>query len=98
MLVLATKLVIGVVLIWAWVLVLSGFVGLATMIAATSLPVYLGAMVLPDQQPLFIYTLVAAIGIIYWHRSNVQRMRDGNEHRNERLMLFRRRGKSDVDT
>ena len=81
-------LIIGVLFVWAWVLVVSGFVGLATMSAATALPVYLGISVLPDGQPLFIYTCVMAMLIIFWHRSNIQRMRDGTEHRNTRLMIF----------
>jgi hypothetical protein len=29
--------------------------------------------------------------VIYWHRSNIARMRAGNEHRNTRVMLFRRK-------
>jgi len=89
--VLGPGLIIVVVLVWAWVLVLTGFVGLATMTAATALPVYLGAMVLPDNQPVFIYSVVMAMCIIFWHRSNIQRMRDGTEHRNSRLMIFRRK-------
>jgi glycerol-3-phosphate acyltransferase PlsY len=91
LLVLSPGLVIGVLLVWAWVLVMTGFVGLATMSAATALPVYLGIMVLPDSQPLFIYTTVMAMCIIFWHRSNIQRMREGSEHRNTRLMIFRRK-------
>ena len=98
LLVLVPKMVIGLGLVWAWILVMSGFVGLATMVAAASLPAYIGAAILPDQQPLFIYTVIIASGIIYWHRSNIQRMRDGTEHRNEKVMLFRRRGSSDADT
>ncbi|MEL7186592.1 MAG: glycerol-3-phosphate 1-O-acyltransferase PlsY [Pseudomonadota bacterium] len=98
LLVLAPKLVIGVVFVWAFVLVMSGFVGLATMVAAVSLPAYLGIAVLPEQQPLFIFAFVVAGGIIYWHRSNIQRMRAGVEHRNEKLMLLRRRGNGNGDT
>ena len=97
-LVLAPMLVIGLVLVWAWVLVMSGYVGLATMVAAAALPAYLAVGLALEQQPFFIYTLVTAIGIIYWHRSNIQRMRDGTEHRNDRLMLFRRRRSNDADT
>ncbi len=89
--ILGPNLIIVVLLVWAWVLVISGFVGLATMTAATALPVYLGAMVLPDNQPVFIYTVVMAMCIIFWHRSNIQRMRDGTEHRNTGLMIFRRK-------
>ena len=89
--ILGPGLIIGVLLVWAWVLVLSGFVGLATMSAATALPIYLGLAVLPDNQPIFIYTTVMAMFIIFWHRSNIQRMRDGTEHRNSRVMIFRRK-------
>lgn len=88
--ILGPNLIIGLLLVWAWVLVMTGFVGLATMSAATALPVYLGVMVLPDNQPVFIYTTVMAMCIIFWHRSNIQRMRDGTEHRNTRLMVFHR--------
>ena len=95
--ILAPNLIIGVVLMWAWVLVLSGFVGLATMSAAIALPVYLGAMILPEEQPLFIYACVMAMLIVFWHRLNIQRMRDGTEHRNTRLMIFRRKNASSND-
>ena len=75
--VLGPHLIIGVLFVWAWVLVLSGFVGLATMSAAIALPIYLGVMILPEEQPMFIYTSVMAMLIIFWHRLNIQRMRDG---------------------
>jgi glycerol-3-phosphate acyltransferase PlsY len=89
--ILGPNLIIGVVLVWAWVLVMSGFVGLATMSAATALPIYLGVAVLPEEQALFIYSVVMAMCIIFWHRSNLQRMRDGTEHRNTSLMIFSRK-------
>ncbi len=96
--ILGPKLIIGVVLIWAWLVILTGYVGLATMAAATALPIYLGVAVLPDGQPLFIYCTVMAMFIIYWHRFNVQRMREGNEHRNTQLMFFHRKeSRSDDD-
>ncbi len=91
LLVLTPTLVIGVAFVWAWVLVLSGFVGLATMTAAIGLPVYLALAVLPDEQPLFIYATVMAMCIVFWHRSNIARMREGTEHQNTRFMIFRRK-------
>ncbi len=93
--VLGPQVIVGVILVWVATLVLSGFVGLATMVAATALPLYLGIMVLPDEQPLFIYSVVMMMCIIFWHRSNVQRMREGSEHRNSRLMIFSRKGNDD---
>jgi len=97
LMILAPQLVIGIVGVWAWVLVMSGFVGLATMSAAIALPIYLGVMVLPEEQPLFIYACVMAMLIVFWHRSNVQRMRGGTEHRNTSVMLFRRKNASSND-
>ena len=40
-----------------------------------------------------IYSAVMAMFIIFWHRANIQRMRDGVENRNEKLMLFRRKAR-----
>lgn len=95
LLVLGPALIIIVLLVWAIVVVLTGYVGLASMTAATSLPLWLGVTRLPADQPLFIYSVVMAMFIIYCHRANIQRMRDGNEHHLTKLMLFgRKRAKS----
>ena len=89
--VLAPAVILPMLLVWAWVVVLSGFVGLATMTAAVSVPLWLAVTRLPEDQGLFIYSTVMAMFIIFWHRANIQRMRQGVEHRNDRLMLFRRK-------
>jgi glycerol-3-phosphate acyltransferase PlsY len=88
LLVLGPALIMLVLLVWAVVVVLSGYVGLASMTAATSLPLWLGVTRLPADQPLFIYSVAMAMFIIYCHRSNIQRMRGGNEHRLTKLILF----------
>ena len=93
-LILSPKLILILLLVWAWVLVISGFVGLATMIAALALPVWLALTTLPGQQPLFIYCALMALYIVYCHRSNIARMRAGNELRNDKLMVFRRASSS----
>ena len=93
--VLGPELIVPIVLIWAWVLVMSGYVGLSTMIAATSVPVWLAVTRLPEDQPLFIYSAIMAAYVIRWHRSNIQRMRQGTEHRNTRLMIFGRKRKQE---
>ncbi len=89
--ILSPVLIIGVLAVWASVLVVSGYVGLATMSAATALPVYLGIAVLPSEQPIFIYTTFMAMCIVYWHRSNIRNIRDGTEYRNTGLMIFSRK-------
>ncbi len=90
LLVVGPQLVPPMLVAWAIVLVLSGYVGLSTMVAAVSAPAWIGVFYLPDQQPLFIYTAVMAGFVIRWHRSNIQRMRAGSEHRNDKVMLFSR--------
>ena len=70
----------------------------STMTAATALPVWVAVTGLDiESQPLFIYLAVIAGCIIYWHRSNIQRMRDGVEHRNEKLMLFKPKTRTGSD-
>ncbi len=91
LLVLAPKLVIGLVAVFASVLVLTGFVGLSTMTAAVSLPIFLSVGMTLEEQPFFIYAAVMAAFIVFWHRSNIARLRAGNENRMTRVMLFRRR-------
>lgn len=86
--------ILPMLLVWAWVVALSGYVGLATMTAAVSVPVWLAVTRLPGDQGLFIYSAIMAMFIIFWHRANIERMRRGEEHRNERLMLFRRKARA----
>jgi glycerol-3-phosphate acyltransferase PlsY len=97
LIVLGPELILPLFLVWAWVLVMSGYVGLSTMIAAASVPLWIGVSRLPEDQPLFIYTAIMALFVIRWHRSNIQRMREGTEHRNTRLMLFSRKRRSGAD-
>ena len=85
------ELILPMILVWGWVLVLSGYVGLSTMVAAASVPAWIGITRLPNDQSLFIYCLIMAMFVIAWHRSNIQRMRAGTEHRNTRLMIFSRK-------
>ena len=86
--ILAPMLIIIVLLAFASVLIVTGYVGLATMTAATSLPVWLAITRLPADQPLFIFSVVMALFIIYCHRSNIERLRTGTENRNTKVMLF----------
>ncbi|MEM8682451.1 MAG: glycerol-3-phosphate 1-O-acyltransferase PlsY [Pseudomonadota bacterium] len=93
LLVTSPLLILPMLLVFAVSLVLSGFVGLSTMLAASSLPVFVALGGLAESRELFVFSLGMALFIIYCHRSNIQRMRAGNENRNERVMLFKRRGR-----
>jgi glycerol-3-phosphate acyltransferase PlsY len=87
-LILAPTLIVIALLAFASVLILTGYVGLATMTAATSLPVWLALTRLPADQPLFIFSVGMALFIIYCHRANIERLQNGTEDRKTRVMLF----------
>lgn len=89
--VLGPALIIVVLAVWAVVVALTGYVGLASMTAATALPLWLGATRLPAEQPLFIYSAMMAVFIVYCHRSNIRRMQEGRENRNTAMMLIGRK-------
>jgi len=97
LIVLGPLLIAVVLLVWLIVVMLSGYVGLASMSAAVSLPVWLAFTRLPEDQPLFIYGTVMAAFIIYCHRANIQRMRGGVENRYTKLMLFSRKKQPAAD-
>ena len=75
---------------WILVLVLSGMVGLATMLAAISLPVYLLLTGPAGDLPLLLFCIALAAYVVFTHRSNIRRIRSGEESRMERVMLLRR--------
>lgn len=96
LIVLAPTLMFLLIGVFTLVLILSGFVGLSTMLAAVALPVWIGLMELPEQWPLFVYLVCMALLIVYCHRANIQRMWAGIENRNPRVMLFRRHDPEDT--
>lgn len=91
LLVLDPWLILPILLAWAWVLTLTGYVGFATITAGAFAPLYLALTRLPDDDPLFIYSVVMALFMIFSHRSNIRRMWAGTESRNLGVMVFRRR-------
>jgi glycerol-3-phosphate acyltransferase PlsY len=88
--VLAPKALVPVLLVWLGTVMLTGFVGLGTMLGTATLPVYFAATQ-PDRIAYLVFGLGAAAFIVFTHRSNVQRMRDGVENRARRLWLLRPR-------
>ncbi len=90
LLVLSPELLLPALLAWAIVLTSFGYVGIATIAATITAPIFIAATRFPDDQPLFIYCVTMVLMVIFTHRSNLQRMRDGTESRQVRLMLFRR--------
>lgn len=84
----AWPLSLGVLfLAWIGCLVLTGYVGLSTMLAAVLL-IPLAIWFEPERS---VFALLAAGFILFTHRSNIVRLMNGDEHRFERVRLFRRR-------
>jgi glycerol-3-phosphate acyltransferase PlsY len=78
-------------LVWFGVLGATGYVGLATMLAAAVLPAWLLVRGAPIGDPLVWFTLVLAVFIVFTHRGNLQRLLAGTENRIERAMVLRPR-------
>jgi glycerol-3-phosphate acyltransferase PlsY len=78
-LMLTPKAALSAFALWAAVFGLSRYVSLASIIAVGSLPVLIGVFSYPGSHILF-GLLVAGVAI-YRHRSNIQRLLNGTEHR-----------------
>jgi glycerol-3-phosphate acyltransferase PlsY len=83
--------VLPVFAVWIVVVMLSGFVGLATMLAVTSFPLYVAATAERPSPALLCFGCAMTIFVCYTHRSNITRMLAGSENRARRLWLFGRR-------
>ena len=88
--VLAPLALAPVLLVWLATVLLTGYVGLGTMLGTATLPLYF-SYVAPRSTPLVVFGLFMAAFIVFTHRSNVQRMREGIENRARRLWLLRPR-------
>jgi glycerol-3-phosphate acyltransferase PlsY len=75
---------------WFIVVLLTGYVGLASMLAGVALVVTVYFFDSGDTPLLEFCTLIAAF-VIFTHRANIARMAAGTEHRARRLWLFRSR-------
>ncbi len=88
---LVPRLVIPVLLTWIGVVLLTGFVSLASICAAVMLPLSLTWSGLAWYRPLLTLAIFAAALIVFTHRANIVRICTGREPRARRLWLFGRR-------
>ena len=77
-------------LIFVVVVFASGYVSLASLTGAISLPVLLAAS-LGLRSPLFQVSVLTALFVFWTHRANIQRLRAGTEYRFGRAANFGRR-------
>ena len=79
--------------VWLIILVLTGYVGLSTMLAGISFPMvifienYMGGL----NSTIGLFALSMAFFLVFTHRSNIGRMLQGNENRFEKVMIFRKK-------
>lgn len=80
-------------LIGTWLLVLSltGYVGLSTMLAGAALvPTVLLARGDDPDRLWLVAACALALFLVFTHRSNITKMREGREHRFERARIWKR--------
>jgi acyl phosphate:glycerol-3-phosphate acyltransferase len=79
-------LLLPMMLTWLAAVIVFGYVGLASILAAVALAIAIA--VTNQSAPLIAFGIVSALLILYTHRSNIARMRTGTESRARRLWLF----------
>jgi acyl phosphate:glycerol-3-phosphate acyltransferase len=82
---------VPVLIVWLSVVMLTGFVGLATMLATATFPAYVAIAGIDPSWALLSFGCVMLLFVCYTHRSNIERMRMGTENRAQRLWLLRKR-------
>jgi acyl phosphate:glycerol-3-phosphate acyltransferase len=87
----APAAVLPIMIVWLVVVALTGFVGLATMLAVLAFPLYI---LISQDEPSLAYMafgVAMVFFVCYTHRSNIERMRAGTENRAQRLWLLKPR-------
>ena len=74
--------------VWLLVLLSSGYVGLATVLAGLALPAW--ALVEGRDAAWLAFAVIVAALLAWTHRGNLQRLRAGTEHRFEKARVFAR--------
>ena len=79
--------ILNSLLSWFISLIFTGYVGLSTMVAGIVLSITVFFIpYLPDIY--FYFSMLMALFIIFTHRSNIVRMKEGNENRFKKIMIF----------
>ena len=67
--------------VWVLVFLPSGYVSLASIVAAVLFPFAILATGTPVRSALFAVAVLTAVFVVWMHRSNIARLRRGEEHR-----------------
>jgi len=69
-----------ILIVFAVVLLTSGYVSVGSLICASLLPVLI-AVTLGPRSPIFTISVLVALFVFWTHRANISRLRRGEEHR-----------------
>ena len=83
--------VLPVFAVWLLTVMLTGFVGLSTMLAVAAFPIYLALTQAEPSTALLTFGGLMTLFVCYTHRANIERMRTGTENRARRIWLLRPR-------
>lgn len=83
--------ILPVFAVWLVTVMVTGFVGLGTMLAVAAFPMYLVVTQSAPSMALLSFGCAMVLFVCYTHRANIARMRAGAENRVQRLWLFRPR-------
>jgi glycerol-3-phosphate acyltransferase PlsY len=81
-------LLLPMAITWLITLIMTGYVGLSTVLAGFSLVPASWAM---NHDTLMIFSAVLALFLLFTHRENMRRLRAGEEYRFERIYIFSRK-------
>jgi len=80
------SLLLPMILTWLITVILSGFVGLASIVSAVALATW--SVLMNCGAPLLAFGILSTVLMLFTHRSNIARIRTGTEPRARRLWLF----------
>lgn len=82
------------IIAFAIALIFTGYVSVGSIIASVTLPIILMIMPILNIQPaelsLLIFSLLIPFFVIFTHRSNISRLRMGNENQFKKAMIFKK--------
>ena len=81
-------ILLPLVICWVVTLIMTGYVGLSTVLASFSLVPAAWAM---NNNTLMVFSLILALFILFTHRANMRKLLNGTENRFERIHIFSRK-------
>jgi glycerol-3-phosphate acyltransferase PlsY len=81
-------LLLPLVITWLVTLIMTGYVGLSTVMAGFSLIPAAWAM---NNHALMVFSTILAFFLLFTHRANMRKLRNGTENRFERIHIFSRK-------